>query len=163
MRYAIYIMMVLFFTGCYSFKGISVDYATTKTFSITTFDNNTRNIVPTLAQDLTEALREKILNDTRLTSTTANGDVQFSGEIVRYDITNVAPKAGETITANRLTIGVRIEYENLIDEKQNFTQTFEQFQDFNTSENLNDIQDGLIANINTELVELIVNAAFSNW
>lgn len=165
MRNTIVILLIgaILFPSCYSFKGISIDYTKVKTFSIGEFPNNALNLVPGLSQDFREALRLKIINESRLNSVSENGDVQFDGEITGYDISAVAPQPGETTQFNRLTIRVNVEFTNQADEAQNFKSSFSWFEDFSSTENLADLQDDMIVNINERLVEDIFNKAFTNW
>ena len=158
-----FLLIALIYQGCYSFKGFSIDYTKISTFSLEQFENNARSVVPTLAQDLTEALRLKILNETRLSDANVNGDINFSGEIIGYDIQPIAPEPGETTTFNRLTVTVNVDYEDISNENNSWKGRFSWFQDYTADQNLVDIQDGLIETINKQLVEDIVNKAFSNW
>lgn len=153
----------LLYSGCYSFKGITINCTELKTFSIVTFENNAPNVPPTLGIEVTEALKLKVISESCLTATTANGDVEFKGEVVGYDVSAVAPQPGETSTFNRLTVTVMVEYINSTSEKDSFRQRFSWFEDFSTDQNLIDVQDDLIESINKQLVELIFNKAFTNW
>lgn len=148
--------------ACYTFTGTSID-PNAQTFTVITFDNNAQNVVPTLSQDFTNALINKIESGTRLDATPANGDVQFSGAITDYSIVPVAPKPGETTSFNRLTINVGVEYINNNNEKDTWKQTFSWFEEYPSDENLSDLQDQLIENINDQLVQDIFNKAFTNW
>lgn len=156
-------IVLIFFSSCYSFKGISIDYTKVSTFSLGDFPNNSTNVVPTLSIDFKEALRLKILNESRLGSTTANGDVEFNGTITGYQISSVAPQPGETTQFNRLTITVQVEFTNNTDPEQDWTQSFNWFADYDATENLINVQDDLHEEIITELVENIFNKAFTNW
>lgn len=153
----------IFIASCYTFKGISIDYTKVSTFSLGDFPNNSTNVVPVLSQDFKEALRLKILNESRLGSTTANGDVEFNGTITGYQISSVAPQPGETTQFNRLTITVEVEFVNNTDPEQDWTQSFNWFADYDANENLPNVQDDLHEEIITELVENIFNKAFTNW
>ena len=153
----------LLIASCYTFKGISIDYNKVSTFSLGDFPNNSTNVVPTLSQDVREALRLKILNESRLGSTTANGDVEFNGTIISYRISSVAPQPGETTQFNRLTITVQVEFINNTDPEQDWKQSFNWFADYDANENLPNVQDDLHEEIITELVENIFNKAFTNW
>ena len=119
--------------------------------------------MPTLSTDFTEALKDKIRNESRLIFAETDPDIVFSGAITRYSVTPVAPDQGETIALNRLEIAVRVVYENTVKEEQNWQQNFSFFQDFPGGQNLIDVQDELVAAINDQLVENIFNAAFNNW
>lgn len=155
--------MTTFVASCYTFKGVSIDYTKVSTFSLGDFPNNSSNVVPTLSQDFREALRLKVLSESRLGSTTANGDVEFNGSISSYAITSVAPQAGETTQFNRLTITVQVEFINNTDPEQNWKQSFNWFTDYDANENLANVQDDLHTEILETLVENIFNKAFTNW
>ena len=133
------------------------------------FDNNTENVVPTLSYDFTQALLEKVLNESRLTFTETDPDIEFSGTISRYKVTSVAPEDvdGRTVTAfNRLDIGVNVFYINNLEDdpqKKEWEQYFSFFLDYENTVNLLDIQDDLIIQINDQLVEDIFNRSFSDW
>lgn len=150
-------------SGCYSFRGLTIDCNTTKTFSIMPFDNNAPNSPATLNQTFVELLRDKVLSETCLSSTRNEGDVQFSGEIVKYQVTSVAPTEGETNTTQRLTIGVAIEYINTTNEEENISKRYEWYEDYDSNVSLLSIQDELINTISEQILENIFNDAFTNW
>jgi len=158
-------LVVLFgilFATCYSLKSASIP-STINTFFVGDFTLQARNALPTMPQIFGEALRNKILNESRLVQAEINPDISFKGEIVSFRVSSVAPEAGQTAAFNRLEISVSVDYENTIDDKLSWTKRFSFFEDFDRSQNLVDIQDGLITNINDQLVEDIYNAAFTTW
>ena len=75
----------------------------------------------------------------------------------------MAIKANETASQNRLTIAIKIKYNNSFDDKQNFESTFSRYRDYASSENIVDVEDGLIEEISKELIEDVFNKAFVNW
>lgn len=152
----------ILFASCYSLKSASIP-STINTFFVGDFTLQARNALPTMPQIFAEALRNKILNESRLILTEINPDISFKGEIVSYRVSAVAPEAGQTAAFNRLEISVSLDYENTIDDKLSWNKRFSFFEDFDRSQNLVDIQDGLITNINAQLVEDIFNAAFTTW
>ncbi len=164
LRYPFFILLFfsLLFNACYSFKNVSIPIEV-KTFYVENFTNKASNVVPTLAVDFTETLKNKIRNESRLLFNEIDPHVTFSGYISRYSITAVAPEQGETTAFNRLTISVNVEYENIFDEESNFKREFEFFEDYESTENILAIQDNLIRNINGQIVDDIFNAAFNNW
>ena len=127
------------------------------------FDNNAPNSPATLNQTFVELLRDKVLSETCLSSTRNEGDVQFSGEIVKYQVTSVAPTEGETNTTQRLTIGVAIEYINTTNEEENISKRYEWYEDYDSNVSLLSIQDELINTISEQILENIFNDAFTNW
>jgi len=148
--------------ACYSFKSIGIP-PDMKTFQVFPFDILADNVVPTLPITFTERLKDKILQESRLTYVENDPDVEFRGSIQEYDISAVAPEEGETTALNRLEITVMIDYLNNLDENDTWKSSFSYFNDFGVDENLLDIQDELIENINEQLVEDIFNKAFGNW
>ena len=139
------------------------------TFFIEEFDNNARNVVPTLSYDFTQALIDKIRNESRLDYIETDPDDVFSGAITRYQVTSVAPEENNgipTTAFNRLEIAVQVNYLNNKEEdekKKEWTQQFSFFVDFESDQNLLDVQGDLIIAINDQLVEDIFNKAFSDW
>lgn len=151
-----------FSSGCYSLKSASIP-AGVNTFFVGEFELQARNANPTIPQVFGEALRNKILNESRLVQAEINPDISFSGAITSWRVSSVAPEAGQTSAFNRLEIGVNVVFENTIDEDASFTKRFSFFEDYDRSINLLDVQEGLITNINNQIVEDIFNAAFTSW
>ena len=161
-----YTLLLLLFTlllpGCYSFKGISID-PNISTFYVTLFDTFSNEAPPTLAQDFTEALRDKIRNESRLNLKDVDPDIDFTGNISSFRVTSEAPEPGETTSFNRLTITVAVDYVNNRDEDNKWKRNFSYFANFEASQNLLDIQEELIVSINTQIVEDIFNYSFTDW
>lgn len=153
---------VIIFTGCYSFKGISIP-TEAQTFYVTDLENRIPTAPSDLGQLFSEALKQKFINESRLNFSDLDPDIEFSGQVSRFAVTSVAPQPGESIAFNRLEISVRIKYDYSLDEENNWENTFTFFQDYSRDQNLLDIQDGLITVIFTQLTEDIFNKAFTNW
>ena len=156
------LMAILLFTGCYSFKGISIP-PDVSTFYVKTFENQASDSEPTLPQEFTELLKDRIRRETRLNYNSEIPDIEFSGTITGFRVTAEAPKAGEQIGFNKLTISMQVEFINNKDEKANWKQQFSYDDFFEPDQNLLDVQTRLIKNISDELVERIFNRAFTNW
>lgn len=150
-------------SGCYSFRGLTIDCNAMNTFSIKPFVNNTGNAPAPMAQNFGELLREKMLAETCLTSVTNGGDAQFTGQIVRYERTSVAPSEGQTNLVSRLTIAINIEYKNAINDKESFTKRYEWFADYDSNTDFLSVQDELINTISVQILEKLFNDAFTNW
>jgi len=148
--------------GCYSFRGISIP-PDVKTYYIPVFDIRATNAPPTVGQDFSELLKDKVRNEARLLWDEVNPHIEFTGAISAFNVKPVAPQPGETVALNRLEISVAINFINNNDEKKNWNSTFSFFGDFGTDQNLLDIQDGLIAQIYEQIVEDVFNKAFTDW
>ncbi len=149
-------------SACYSFKGISID-PTISTFYVTLFDNTTNDAPPTLGQDFTEVLRDKIRNESRLNLKDTDPDIDFTGSISSFRVSAEAPEPGQTTSFNRLTIAVSVEYINNRDEDNKWKRNFSYFANFPANQNLLEVQDQLISTINDQIVEDIFNFAFTDW
>ena len=148
--------------GIYSFTGASIP-AEAKTVSVQYFNNKAATVQPTLSQVFTERLKDMFLEQTNLTLNENEGDLAFSGYISKYQIKPMAIKANETAGQNRLTIAVKVTYKNSFDSENNFEQTFSRYHDYDSAENISDIESTLIEEITSELVEDVFNKAFVNW
>ena len=69
----------------------------------------------------------------------------------------------ETAAQNRLTIEVEITYSNQIDNSQNFNQIFNQYTDFESSQNFSAIEEELNNTIIENLIDDIFNKSLVNW
>ena len=148
--------------SCYSFKGISID-PTINTFYVTIFDNLSNEAPPTLGQDFTEVLRDKIRNESRLRLKDTDPDIDFTGSVSSFIVTSEAPEPGQTTSFNRLTITVKVDYVNNRNEENKWNRQFSFFANFDANQNLLDIQEELINSINDQIVEDIFNFSFTDW
>lgn len=154
---------LLSFSGCYSFRGISIA-PEIETYFVAQFDNISGNVVPTLAPNFTEKLKDKIRNESRLIYVdTQDADVEFSGVISDYRVTSEAPQPGEAVAFNRLTIGIRVEYLNRSNEEESTTINSSFYAEYPSDTNLLDVQEDLIEIITDQLVEDVFTKAFTNW
>jgi len=145
----------------YGFTGGSIPEGT-KTYTVEFFENTAPIVNPTLSQTFTEALKERVRNQSSLSQVDANGDAIFEGRITGYSIAPAAVEAGTDRAAlNRLSITVNVKYTNNIKPEDNFEQPFTRFKDF--SGNVPAQEDALIRDINQMLTEDIFNRAFANW
>lgn len=148
--------------GVYSFTGASIPNEA-KTISVQYISNKAAIVQPSLSQVITDGLIDAFTGQTNLEITENEGDLSFSGYITKYQIKPMAIKANETASQNRLTIAIKIKYNNSFNDKQNFETTFSRYRDYPSSENIVDVEDGLIEEISKELIEDVFNKAFVNW
>jgi hypothetical protein len=160
----ILLLMTIVVSSCnYSFTGASIS-PEVKTISIGYIKNNAPLINPMLSQNFTDALKDKFVGQTNLMLKDKDGDLQIEGEITDYNTQPIAIQGGvDKAALNRLTVIVKIKFTNRLDAKQNFEQNFSRFQDYSSSKNLRDVEDGLVKLIDNDLVEDIFNKAIVNW
>lgn len=156
----------LVMSGCrltVSLTGGTID-PRAKTVYVQTFTNNSSLVNPTLSQDFTTALKNRIQHQTPLTIiNNGNGDYSLEGEIINYTITPVAIQGNDAAAMNRLTITVRVRFTNSFDESQNFEQSFSRYAEYSSNENFTAVESTLVTDINDALTEDIFNKAFVNW
>ena len=148
--------------GFYSFTGASIP-AEAKTVSVDYFPNHAQLVNPLLSNNLTNSLRDAMMNQTTLDLVDSGGDLAFEGEITDYRTSPVAITAAQTAAMNRLTITVKVRFSNRFDESKDFEQSFSHYEDYPSDQDLNAVQEGLTSTIIEALVEDIFNKALVNW
>ncbi len=157
------LLLVLSWSGCkISLSGVQVPREM-NTFNVDYIVNNALLVVPSLSQEITDQLTERIENETRLLLRPEKPDIEFSGEITKYEVASEAPTSGQSTSLNRLDIVVKIDFTNHLDEEGNWTANFSNFQNFDPSEDLASVQDELIEVILRDIIEDIYQKAFTNW
>ncbi len=159
------LLLLVVISSCsmsYSFTGASIS-PDVKTVSVDHFQNLAPLVNPTLSNSLSEKLRDRFVTQTRLNVISSYGDLSFSGEIRDYRVQPVAIQGNEVAAMNRLTIAVRVKFENAIDPSQNYDKTFSHFEDFDSRQQLVQVEQELVSLIVDKLVEDIFNSAVANW
>lgn len=135
-----------------------------KTVHVATFSNNATLVNPSLSQNFTNALKDRVQSQTPLSIVDSqNADYILEGEIVTYSITPVAIQGNDVAAMNRLTIAVRVRFKNKFDENQNFEEVISRYSDYLSTLNFTSIESGLVTSINDAITEEIFNKAFVNW
>lgn len=128
------------------------------------FENQARNVVPSLAPLLTTKIRSRILTQTGLTSVnTEEADYIITGRITGYELTVTGVENTQSASTNRLTISIEVEFENKLDESADFVQSFSQFADFPANQTLQSQEAALMETIGNQLADDLFNKAFVNW
>jgi hypothetical protein len=156
--------MMMFSVACrvsFSFTGGNVN-PDAKTVSVHFIKNNATLVIPTLSQQLTDAIKDKFVGQTRLSLVSSGGDLDIAGEITNYATTPLGIQANETAAQNRLTITINIRFVNKLDDSQNFESTFSRYADYPSTKPLSEM-DEVIGQVNEYLVDDIFNKAVVNW
>lgn len=150
------------FTSCYSFKDVSIP-PEVKTARIQYIDNKARIVNPQLSQRLTDRLRQKVINQTRLSQTNSDeAHFDISGFVSDYYVTT-SGISGQQAASNRLNVTVRIIFKNRLDEKKNFEADITRNIDFSSNLSLAQAEAQLTDLLVQNLVDEIFNRIFSNW
>jgi len=148
--------------GIYSLNGASIP-PNAESISVSYFNNQANTINPNLSSTFTEKLKDIFIQQTNLNLIEENGDLAFSGFISKYEIKPISIQANETAAQNRLTISINVTYESKFEQNNNFTKMFSRYKDYNSSQNLTDIEESLVNAITNEIVEDIFNKSVVNW
>lgn len=158
------VCMLLVVSSCfrYSFKDVSID-PNAKTCRINYIDNRARYINPQLSPQLTDKLRQKVNNQTRLTQ--IQGDdahYEISGTITDYSF-GTSGISGNQAATNRLTIMVHLVFTNRLDDKKSFEADVSRNFDFSASLSIQQAEGQLNESIVRNLTDEIFTRIFSNW
>jgi len=146
----------------YKTKDISIP-PEIKTARVGYFENRARYRNPQLSPQLTDKLRQKINNQTRLTLVQNDApDYDISGEITGYDVTTSGISSQQAST-NRLIVTVRLVFKNRLDQTKNFETTVSRNFDFSANLSLTQAEAQLTPSIVQNMVDEIFNKIFSNW
>lgn len=133
------------------------------TFSVQYINNRAPLVNPDLSTTLTEGLKDRIQNESRLGLVNDGGDVDFSGDITSYSTKPMAVQADAVSAQTRLTVAVKIRCRNSKDPSKDWEQSFSAYQDYDSENNLADVEADLVSLIVEELTENIFNKAFADW
>lgn len=155
--------------SCYSFTGSSLS-ADTKTIEIRDFPNNAPLMNPTLSQEFSTAIQNRFLQRTTLKGTKENPDILIEGEITDYAITPTtisssvnAPGGNIQAAQNKLTITVKVHYENKIEPEKSFDRTYSDEAVFSSDLDLNAIETSQVKLVNERIINKIFNDIVANW
>ncbi len=158
------VLMALCIQGCgiYSFTGTSIQ-PDVKTVTINYFEYTALKVNPSLSNDLTEALKERFRKMTRLEQVDMDGDLEITGTVIGYDVRATAITADEVAAQNRLTVSVKIDFQNRLYPEDDFSKNFSAYADYDSTNALDAVEATLCEEIIDKLIEDIFNATVANW
>jgi len=142
-------------------KDVSID-PKVKTVKVNYIENRARYINPLLSPSLTDKLRQKIINQTRLNQTNGEADYDISGIITDYS-QSTSGISNQSVASNNLNITVHIIFRNRLDEKKDFEADITRNFPFASTLSLPQAEAQLKDQILTNLTDEIFNRIFSNW
>jgi len=134
-----------------------------KTLSVQLFDPRAPLSSPRTAQVLTETVRDLMQAQTPLTLVQRDGDYDYEGAIIAYDVQPVAIQSNETAAQNRLTITVQVRFTCTLDEKQNAEITLSRFVDYQSTNDLSSVEEDLVRTISAQLAQDIFDRTLGTW
>jgi Lipopolysaccharide-assembly len=133
-----------------------------KTVKVNLFENRARYINPQLSPKLTDKLRQKIVNQTRLSQTNSEADYEISGVITDYSV-STSGISNQQASSNNLNVTVHIIFVNKVDVKRNFEADITRNFPFAASLSLQQAEAQLAEQLINNLTDEIFNRIFSNW
>jgi len=164
------IICVGFLNSCYSFTGSSL--TDEKTVQINEFPNNSALVNPTLSQQFSTDIQNRFVQRTTLKGTKQNPDILIEGEITDYSITPTtissttqSTSAGGVIqeSQNKLTITVKVHYENKLHPDVSFDRTYSDEAVFNSNLSQSAIETSQVKIATDRIINKIFNDIVANW
>jgi hypothetical protein len=169
--YALTILVLAFaFSSCKVSYGLTEKVSSIpdsiRTVRILAFEPKSAYSNPQLIPNLTQSLRNKIVNQTKLTLTNSeNAQWEISGEIRDYSVstTGVTSANGQQQSSiNRLTVGVHITINKRAENKVQEYDVSRSF-DFSARQSLQTAEAALLDEMVRNLTDEIFNRLFSDW
>jgi hypothetical protein len=165
----LYFLSLFLLASCYTFTGSSLS-ADTKTIEIRNFPNNAPLMNASLSQEFSTAIQNRFLQRTTLKGTTERPDILIEGEITDYSITPTtisssvnAPGGNIQAAQNKLTIVVKVHYENKIEPEKSFDRTYSDEAVFSSDLDINAIEASQVKLVNERIINKIFNDIVANW
>ena len=160
----IIVIAIFNYASCkYSFKDTSPIPEEVKTFRVNYLENKAQYVNTQLSPQLTERLKQKIINTTRLRQTNDDdAHYDISGFVSQY-YTSTISITGNNAASNRLTVGFHLVFRNSLDEKKNFETDLTRTFDFPATQSLSQAESSLNNEMVKNIVDEIFNKIFSNW
>lgn len=163
------ILLLMILNSCYSFTGSSLS-PETKTILIREFPNNSALMNPNLSQQFSTDIQNRFLQRTTLKGTTERPDILIEGEITDYTISPTtistainAPGGNIQAAQNKLTITVKVHYENKIEPDKSFDKNYVDEATFSSDLDINTIEATQVKVVNERIINKIFNDIVANW
>jgi hypothetical protein len=157
--------LVLFnYSTCkYSFKDSAPIPQEVKTFRVNYLTNKAGYVNPQLSPLLTEAVKQKIITNTRLHQVDDDSaQYDISGYVSNYSVSTTGI-VGNTPSQNSLTVTVHLIFKDKQDDSKSFENDVTNNFPFSSSQTLSDAESALTPTIITTTTDAIFNKIFSNW
>jgi len=109
-------------------------------------------------------LRDSYTKQTRLQLLKKGGDLHLEGEIVGYQLTPLAISADSYASQTKLTLTIRVRFTNDKNPEEDIdNKTYSAFQTFDSSKLLTSVQDALVKQMISDIVDNIYNDTVARW
>ncbi len=150
-------------TVSYKFSGSSINYDLVKTISIDKFPIRSAYVWSPMEAMFYNTITDAYAQKTKLEVLKRNGDLQLSGEIVEYSQTNKSIASDGFAAQTQLKITVNVRFVNNTKHEEDFEKRFSATAEYDSSQQLNAVQEELVQEMITDIVDQIFNATVANW
>lgn len=164
-----FLLLTFAFSSCgiYSFtEKVSAIPDTVKTVRVNLIENRAPYVNPQLTPTLTDRLRQKIVNQTKLTNTNSdNAHWDITGRIEDYSVTTTGVTSAngqQQSSINRLNVRVHITINKRLENKVEEYDVSRSF-DFSARQSLQQAESALLDEMVRNLTDEIFNHLFSAW
>lgn len=147
----------------YKFNGASIDYTKTKTIQIKDFPIRSAYVWGPMASIFNNELRDIFGKQTKLIQVKRNGDLHIEGEITQYQQRNKSVSADGYSAQTELSMTVNVRFTNTKKHDEDFERTFTATQTYESTQNLNSVQEELVTQMTQDICDQIFNATVANW
>ncbi len=147
----------------YKFNGASIDYTKTKTIQIKDFPIRSAYVWGPMASIFNNELRDIFGKQTKLIQVKRNGDLQIEGEITQYQQRNKSVSADGYSAQTELSMTVNVRFTNTKKHDEDFERTFTATQSYESTQNLNSVQEELVTQMTQDICDQIFNTTVANW
>jgi hypothetical protein len=162
----ILLSLLMLLTACsvtYKFNGSSINYEKVKSISIDKFPIRSAYVWSPMESMFYNAITDEYAQKTKLEVLKRNGDLQLSGEIVEYSQTNKAIAADGFAAQTQLKVSVNVRFTNNSNHDEDFERRFSATAEYDSSQQLNAVQEELVQEMIDDIVDQIFNATVANW
>ena len=162
----ILLSLLMLLTACsvtYKFNGSSINYEKVKSISIDKFPIRSAYVWSPMESMCYNAITDEYAQKTKLEVLKRNGDLQLSGEIVEYSQTNKAIAADGFAAQTQLKVSVNVRFTNNSNHDEDFERRFSATAEYDSSQQLNAVQEELVQEMIDDIVDQIFNATVANW
>ena len=163
---SVMLFVVLTVAACtvsYKFSGTSIDYTKRKSISLDKFPIRANYVWSPMESMFYNSLSDAFARKTKLTVLKRNGDLQLSGEIVEYSQTNKSVSSDGYAAQVQLKMTVNVRYVNNNKHEEDFEQKFSATTEYDSSQQLVNVQEALVQEMINDIVDQIFNATVANW
>ena len=146
-----------------SLNGSSIDYTKTKSIAVEKFPIRCAYVWAPMESMFYNSLSDAYANKTKLQVLQRNGDLHLSGEITEYSQLNKSISSDGFSAQTQLKMTVNVRFTNNTHHPEDFEKTFSATAEYDSSQQLNAVQEELVQQMINDIVDQIFNATVANW